>query len=160
MARRRVKIRDSDPGFRKAIAKFGKGTSVTKIGLFSDKHDSELLLYASVNEFGTDRAGRGNATVIPERSYLRATVDQNRKKIIAIIKKGKEDIVAGRRTKEAVLREVGFFVEGEVKQRISRGIAPVNKPSTIRAKGSSTTLIDSGRLRQSIIHIVEKEGLI
>ena len=156
MARSGVRIRDSDPGFKKAIARFGKGTSVAKIGLFSDKHDSELLLYGSVNEFGTDRAGIGNTTVIPERSFLRATVDQNKRKIIAIINKGKEDIVAGRRSKEEVLTEVGFFVE----KRISSGIAPSNKPSTIRAKGSSTTLIDSGRLRQSIINIVEKEGLI
>lgn len=160
MARRGVKFRDSDPGFKKAISKFGKGKSVAKIGLFSDRHDSELILYGSVNEFGTDRAGRGNTTVIPERSFLRATVDQNRRKIIAIIKKGKDDIVAGRTTKEAVLKKVGFFVEGKVKQRISSGIAPANKPSTIRAKGSSTTLIDSGRLRQSIINVVEKEGLI
>ncbi len=159
MAKAKFRMRDSDPGFKKAIAKMGKGSSVTQIGIFSKDSGSDLVKYASVNEFGTNNAGKGNNTVIPERSFLRATIDANRKKIIAIIDKGKVALVAGKISQKDILEEIGLFVEGKVKERISRGIKPENAPSTIRQKGSSTPLIDSGRLRQSIIHIVKSEGL-
>lgn len=160
MAKGRIKFRDSDPGFKKAIRKIGTGKSVVKIGIFSKESGSELVLIASVHEFGTDKAGKNNSVIIPERSFLRSTVDENKQAIIRIIEKNKTAIVKGKKTKKQVLDEIGLFVVGEVQEKIAKGIDPANATSTVAAKGSSVPLIDTGRLRQSIIHIVEGEGII
>jgi phage gpG-like protein len=159
MGKNRVifRTKDSDPGFGKVIARIGKQRAVVRVGLFSSKSGNELVKYAAVNEFGTTGAGFLENVVIPERSYLRATVDENSKAIIKIIEENNPKIVLGLRTTADVLDEIGLFVVGQIQLRISKGIKPANAPSTIKAKGSSKPLIDTGRLRQEITHIVRKK---
>ena len=48
------------------------------------------------------------------------------------------------------LARLGQKVVGDVQQRMADGIGPPLDPETVRRKGSSTPLIDTGRLRQSI----------
>jgi len=60
--------------------------------------------------------------------------------------------------KERLLRLVGAFLEGKVKLTIQQGRPewPPLKPETIKRKGSSKPLIDTGKLMNSITHKVEK----
>ena len=61
--------------------------------------------------------------------------------------------------KEQILRKAGAFLEGAIKQKITEGDPswPPLKPETIKRKGSSKPLIDTGKLRASITHKVEDD---
>lgn len=109
------------------------------------------------NEFGSP-GGK-----IPERSFVRSTVDANTPKyktgIRRAFRKMIEDAIARGDVdpKNAkALERLGLQVVGDMKRAISAGIPPPNAPSTIRAKGSDTPLIESGRTRQAISHEVRR----
>lgn len=59
--------------------------------------------------------------------------------------------------KEEILKKAGAFLEGAIKETITKGRSewPPLKPETIKRKGSSKPLIDTGKLRASITHKVE-----
>ncbi|WP_290597045.1 MULTISPECIES: HK97-gp10 family putative phage morphogenesis protein [unclassified Archaeoglobus] len=59
--------------------------------------------------------------------------------------------------KERILSLVGAFLEDQIKKTISHGRAewPPLSPETIKRKGSSKPLLDTGHLRDSITHKVE-----
>lgn len=59
--------------------------------------------------------------------------------------------------KERILKLAGAFLEGKVKEKITHSDPswPPLRPETIKRKGSSRPLIDTGRLRDSITHKVE-----
>jgi hypothetical protein len=63
-------------------------------------------------------------------------------------------VLLGRLSEDAALGLLGTKAVGEIQKRMARGIKPDNAPSTIAAKGSSTPLIDTGRLRQSVTYAV------
>lgn len=115
-----------------------------------------LASLAAVHEFGTDRAGRGRNMVIPERSFLRSTVDAQREAIADRMESAAGRVLDGASDVDRELGLLGVFVAGKVQQAIAdRTIGgPPNAESTTRprpsGKGSSTPLIDTGRLRQSI----------
>jgi hypothetical protein len=48
------------------------------------------------------------------------------------------------------LQKLGAFGAAKIQDQIASNMPPPNAPSTIAQKGSSGTLIDTGRLRQSI----------
>lgn len=50
-------------------------------------------------------------------------------------------------------------IEKAVVDEINSGVPPPNAPSTIKAKKSSKTLIDSGKMRQHVDHKITGEGL-
>ena len=54
----------------------------------------------------------------------------------------------------ASLEKAGLIGQSAVQTNMG-GIPPPNKPETIRRKGSSVTLIDTGSLRQAITYVVE-----
>ncbi len=56
--------------------------------------------------------------------------------------------------------DIGLKLENAIRQKILSNVPPPNDPATIKAKGSSHTLIDTGTLLDSISHTVEsKESL-
>ena len=59
--------------------------------------------------------------------------------------------------KERILRLAGRFLEGKIKELFIKTPSewPSLKPETIKRKGSSKPLIDTGRLSNSITHKVE-----
>ena len=144
----KFRIKDSDPGFRKLKKNF-KGPDHVDIGVFA-KQDSEVVIYAATNEFGTDRAGPNRNITIPERSFLRAGVDENKKIFRAFLAGELPKVVTGKKSKEKVLLQLGALAQGKVQGKIRQGPFTPNAPSTVRIKGSSRPLINTGRLRQSI----------
>lgn len=88
----------------------------------------------------------------PQRSWLRAWVDNNRSELDRVVAAETRAIVEGRRTQAQALDRLGLWIQGQIQQRIANGIAPPNAESTIDHKGSSTPLIDTGQLRSSITY--------
>lgn len=112
---------------------------------------------ATIHEFGKviHHPKLGRDTVIPERSFLRATVDQYRDAIARRQVLLTQGYVLGKFDLSGAMELLGQYVVGLIKQRIANGIAPPNSPWTIARKGSSKPLIDTGQLRNSITYKVE-----
>ena len=101
----------------------------------------------AVQEFGSASKN------IPPRSFLRAPLEGDKKQIIKALqsKAVKKAIEEG--NAEAALELVGIAAEGVVDEAFATsggGTWAANKPSTVRKKGSSRPLVDTGELRRSI----------
>jgi phage gpG-like protein len=81
---------------------------------------------------------------IPSRSFIKATFDQNKE----MIRKTFMSSILKSPTQSLEL--VGAYVVGLIQSRIASGIPPALNPKTIKRKGSSKPLIDTGQLRNSI----------
>jgi len=107
---------------------------------------------AAVQEFGS-ADGR-----IPERSFLRSGIADSEHGIRKLYEKMMPDVISKDLNIDVIQSLVGEFVVGNIVQKISEGIEPANAPSTIKRKGSSTPLIDTGHLRQSITYVLAPSG--
>lgn len=87
---------------------------------------------------------------MPERSFIRGTVDAKGRQITKIAKTLMQSVFKKQRTTKQALGLLGIFVQGLIRGRMSAGIPPPLKPATIKRKGSSKPLIDTGQLRSSI----------
>ena len=100
---------------------------------------------AAFNEFGLG---------VPERSFIRAWFDGATEENRAALQHGMIMALKGEKTIEQVLELIGLRFVGKMQQRISNGISPANAPSTIKQKGSSKPLVDTGQMRQAITYLV------
>jgi len=141
-------VEDRDHGYKQLLGLLSKQPQVGVLVGIRGQQGQDLLLYATVNEFGSED-GR-----IPERSFLRATVDENRVKYAKILEVAALRLLDGE-SPDRAFGIVGMTVVADVQRRIRDRISPANAPSTIRQKGSDVPLIDTGRLRQSIDYVVE-----
>lgn len=99
----------------------------------------------AVQHFGNDN--------IPARPFLDLGVASGNKEYLETIQDG---IKRGLPT-EQIINQVGLLAAGNVKQFITDLRTPPNTPATIKRKGSSNPLIDTGNLRASIDYTVESE---
>jgi len=67
-------------------------------------------------------------------------------------------MIDGQINAEKALERLGVFVTGLVRDKIRTISTPPNKPQTIRRKGSSNPLIDTGQARQSIQFVKKRVG--
>lgn len=149
-----ARITDTDKGLA-AVAQRMIGKRRVRVGVLSDAPaghgDVSLLEIAVINEFGAPGAS------IPQRSFIRATIDANIDKIRQVQAMLAKQIVAPNGIDgETAMKRLGAFVAGLIKQRIAQGIPPANAPATVERKGSSTTLVDTGQLRSSVTFQVEE----
>lgn len=151
-----AKVIDKDLGYAKWLQQMKaiSNKPFTKIGVLGsgekDEGGTTVLEYASFNEFGTKD--------IPERSYIRSTIDERKRRIFGKAFSLQEDIFEGRISITKALGIMGSLIKGNIVQKIVDLRSPANADSTIRAKGSSNPLIETGRLRQSIDYEVEAKG--
>jgi hypothetical protein len=106
-----------------------------------------LLEVAVVHEFG--------AGPVPQRSFIRATIDARRADIEAELANLARGVVGGQIEARQALDLLGAKVAGWCQSRIADGIAPALKAATIKRKGSSKPLINTGQLRSAITWRVE-----
>lgn len=149
-------IKEIDHGWTKIKAEILrlKEKSVVLVGvqgeLAAASHgDVSNVEVATWQEFGT-------STGVPERSFIRAPIEEGRANIAQMVEKSATKIVTGKSTVDKELSLWGERLVGVMKRRISAGISPPLKPETIRRKGSSKPLIDSGQLRNSITYRISK----
>ncbi len=139
-----AKITDIDDQFKRLMGEVEDAEfDAVDIGVLASE-DELLRLYAGANEFGT-RDGH-----IPERSFIRAAVDNNGTRIDQRADQVWGQIIDGRLSMNVGLGLMGEFIQRLVTQRITTLRTPPNAAATIARKGSSNPLIDTGRMPQSI----------
>lgn len=99
---------------------------------------------ASIHEFGAPAAN------IPARSFLRGWFDERQTEIQATLKQEIGAAMQGKRPLPVACERAALRLEGSVKQRIAQNIPPPLAPATVKRKGSSVALIDTGQLRNAI----------
>lgn len=145
-------VRKKYNGGISALIKRVKTPGTVDIGVIdAGIHSDSGLTVANVadaNEFGT--------STIPERSFMRTTLKEKKKQIIALQKKLLKKIQSGEMSTEQALGLVGEFTADLVSQKIVAIKSPPNAPATIAAKGSSNPLVDTGQLKNSITYEVNR----
>ena len=148
MSFKRVKHKGGIKGLIKRV----KTPGIVDIGIIdAGNHVDGDLTVASIgfiNEFGTE--------TIPERSFIRSTIHDKKKEVIALQKKLLKKISDGSMKVEAALGLLGEFMTDEITKKIVAISDPPNKPATIKAKGSSNPLVDTGQLKNSITYEVNR----
>lgn len=155
----KVKLREQDgPALKHMRAGFAamKARPHARVGVMQDGEaaSGELTMaaLAVIHEFGAPSAG------IPERSFLRSTLAENRAEYVKMAGRLVRGIMLGKFDTEKALNMLGARVANDVKAKIKGGIPPENADSTIARKGSSKPLIDTGRLLGSITWSVVMNG--
>lgn len=113
------------------------------------KKKADVCDIALWNELGTGH--------IPSRPFLRKSVDENRTVIDDMLNQSAKLLLSGQPL-QRVLNQLGAFQVGLVQKKIVEGSYVPNALSTIRKKGSNQPLIDTGRMRNSVICIIRKRG--
>lgn len=120
---------------------------VVNVGVPEGKREEDgtpVAMIAAVHEFGSPSQG------IPERPFLRAAVQRNRQKYVRLNRINLVKMLRGQATVEQALGQLGEMAKGDVQTEIRSGDFALLKPATIKRKGSSRPLIDTGQMVQSI----------
>jgi hypothetical protein len=148
-----VKIKDTDKGAAKLLARLiGEGAlafGVLQADAGQTYGESDLTVgeIAEIHEFGLGSA--------PRRSFLADWADENKAEIENVVVKGGRALARGTvQNATQLLEQIGGWAVGSIQTRISNGIAPPLSAETIKRKGSSVPLIDTGQLRSSITYEV------
>lgn len=130
--------------------------------------DQQKLVVGVPASAGRRQDGLNNATIaaahefgvpghIPERSFLRSTLSENKEQASRLLANRLQQAIFEDGETKAAFALVGEKLTGEVKRKIQSGLAPPLDPKTIARKGSSTPLIDTGNLLQSITYEVRNK---
>ena len=100
---------------------------------------------------------RGSAAnKIPARPFMKQTRQRAEGHFARLLRRLYKQVVNGKISPFDGLAKLGTAYEGEMKNTFTTGSFTPNKPATIKRKGSSRPLIDTGHLRQSITSKVVK----
>lgn len=157
------KVIDKDRGFQKMVRdyrKMAKDQPYVKVGVIGEKaaateHGSDLTVadIATIQEFGAESVG------IPERSYIRATIDKMNADLAQFIERQATKVIREEQTAEQALDLIGLYTVSLIKAAITAGIPPELAASTIKAKTRAgktgeVPLVNFGQLINSIQHKV------
>ena len=116
------------------------------VGILQGSVDSEgmsIAEYATYNEFGTDD--------VPSRPFMAMSFDENKADIEADFNRQGKAMVEGKRTADQALTVIGQKHAARVQNTITgRDITPKLADSTIKAKGSTKTLVDTGAMTNAV----------
>ena len=113
--------------------------------------DLTVASIAFQNEFGTKK--------IPARPFIRSTLFEKHKDIIAMQKKLMIRIVDGDIGVEKALGVVGKFMAAAISQKIITIKTPPNADWTLEQKYPKTNpLVDTGQLESSITYVVNRNA--
>ena len=165
----RVQITDRDHGYRARLAAIRKiGQHILSVGIqgsrAGERHRGSARglsgfagivktakslsvgEIAAIHEFGLGG--------LPQRAWLRGWVDGNASLIRNTLRNIALRVVGGKLDEVSGLSLAGVKFQGGIQRGIRAGVPPPNAPSTIRRKGSSTPLVDTGQLRASVTWVV------
>lgn len=128
---------------------------VAQIGFPSgiNYEDGTSVAYvAAIQEFGAPAVG------IPPRPFMQPTVKEKKDTWVKTIEKSLPKVALGKMTAFDVLDLVGIQAAADIQTKISSIYTPPNAPATIRAKGSTKPLIDTGLMLASVQNAVNKTG--
>lgn len=123
-----------------------------KIGFMgNDSVDGVSVVdYATYNEFGTSR--------IPARPFMQTTADQKREEVLKFSEHLVGKMIDGGISADMVLKNLGEFYQAKIQETIRKAKewAVPNAPATVARKGSSSPLIDTGRMVNSVRYEIVK----
>lgn len=141
-------VQDVDRGMKKIIAELLKSQNIQAVsGIFeeSTNNGKPVAHYAAANEFGA-KLKNGE---IPARPFVRPSVDENKAAISADLEAALGSILNGKSARSA-LKSVADAQARRIQKKIKSNVPPPNARSTIKAKGHSRTLIDTGAMLRSV----------
>lgn len=145
---KRTKVRGGVEALKKRV----KTPGTVDAGIIdAGKHPSGDITVAGigfVHEFGSGS--------IPERSFMRSTIQDKKKAIISLQKKLLKKLVKGEMKTEIAFGLLGEFVADAIHLKIIAIKSPPNTPETILRKGSSNPLIADKHLANSITFEVNR----
>jgi len=150
----KVRVRDRDLGWRKMMRDIAARPGYVEVGVRGDDPgDRESGIVNNVQLAAIHEFGLG----VPERSFVRATVDRQLAAYRVLLRRLGNAMFRRRITPRAVLEALGLKAQADMVETIDNSIGLVpNAPATIREKGSSRPLIDTGALKQSITYRVQQ----
>lgn len=123
------------------------GSRRVKVG-FPAGTGTDIVDRAIWNHYGTERG-------IPARPFMLNAMRKNRRKYLAAMRSSASAILTGEMTLNTFMRKLGILVQGDIQMEITNMRSPPNAASTIKAKGSSNPLIDTGEMRQKVTWVLE-----
>lgn len=145
----KASVRRSNTGAIKNIRDGLTGPSTVKVGFPAGNVGSDVISIAIWNHFGTSRG-------IPPRPFLANAMRDNKSKYRSIMVKAAKSILTSGTTLKATLDKLGILAQGDVQAEITALRTPPNAPSTIKQKGSSNPLIDTGTMRGAVTWKVDE----
>lgn len=106
---------------------------------------------AMIHEFGVPEKG------IPERSFMRSTASEESENLGRLSKAKITECIEGNASPHDVFATIGAYLQGKIVEKITDGEFEPNNENTVKRKGSSKPLIDTGQLRASITYEVREK---
>lgn len=170
----KMKITDDDDMWHRLKKNFEmlQGKEL-RVGIFGED-DSFQVMKASVHEFGIEidvtpkmrgwfayqgfPLSPNTQTInIPERSFIRATYDENKGEITKLVKLQIENIMFSKTNTKFAFKLIGEDLVGMVRKKMY----DIDKPELsdmskeMRKGGDPNPLVDDGKMRQSVTYKVE-----
>ena len=134
--------------FQKQANKFLGKVEIGAFGMHSGKRSITMPDLAAIHEYGAP------SRKIPERSFLRASITLIQGKYGKYLLGEVKDLLLLRTTPTKIKQVLGMQAAADVQMYMVNGKFTPLKAQTIKRKGSSKPLIDTGQLRQSITYRV------
>ena len=104
-----------------------------------------------IHEFGAPKKG------IPERSFMRSTASEESENLGRLGKLQIAECLEGNTSPYDVFATIGAYLQGKIVEKITDGEFEPNNENTVKRKGSSKPLIDTGQLRGAITYEVREK---
>ncbi len=100
------------------------------------------------------------AANIPARPFLKPAIEDSGEHLVNILAAGLRRALQSRNVRDVdvAYERTGLAAVSEVQGYMSTARFTPLKPATIKRKGSSRPLIDTGQLRASVTHVVRSRG--
>lgn len=128
----------------------GLAGAAGKVGWFETaayKDGTPVAYVATIHEFGTSR--------IPARPFMRPAVAEYGPQWVQQIGEGAKAALRGSVSARDVLEIVTLRAAGDVAKSITAVTSPALSPATVKRKGFTKPLVDTGQMIQSVTGKVE-----
>jgi hypothetical protein len=141
------------------ITKGLEGPTKVKVGFPAGKSPADIVQIAIWNHFGTGGSQAGFVSAngiggfggpIPARPFITVAMFKNRGEIRMNLRKIAQKTIQQGIPVSREMPKLGAYGAGLIQGQIASSMGPPNSALTIRIKGSSGTLIHSGRMNQSV----------
>jgi hypothetical protein len=148
-------VKDTDRGYSDLFKRLQAKAKQVTVGIHDEQAAAEYEDGVTVGDVATfNELGLG----VPRRSFIVDWQDesdaQHKEQLRSI---GRAVVDGSVESVDQALDRFGVRCVGEVQQRIKAGIDPPDDEETVRRKGSSTPLIDKGKLWTSVSHKVSDQ---
>lgn len=120
------------------------GHTKAKVGFPGSKTSQDIVNRAAWNNFGTIN--------IPERPFMSNAFEDNRSKYVEALRVSAPKVLRGDVEIGQVTSKLGIVFSDDIREEIVNLDSPANALSTIKKKGSSNPLIDSGEMKNSVTY--------